>query len=86
MLVLMRFIIGVAIGVASEAVPVYIAEMVCAEKRGSMGTVFQLMITSARRNHPPPEHPLTLGLAVAQSASCSRPRPTTSSPPPRTGG
>lgn len=44
-LVVMRFVIGVAIGVASEAVPVYIAEMVSAEKRGSMGTVFQLMIT-----------------------------------------
>ena len=37
--------VGVAIGVASEAVPVYIAEMVSPDKRGAMGTVFQLMIT-----------------------------------------
>jgi MFS family permease len=44
-LVTMRFVIGVAIGMASEAVPVYIAEMVSADKRGSMGTIFQLMIT-----------------------------------------
>ena len=48
-LVMMRFVIGVAIGVASEAVPVYIAEMVSAEKRGSMGTVFQLLITIGAR-------------------------------------
>ena len=41
----MRFVIGVAIGVASEAVPVFIAEMVSADKRGAMGTVWQLMIT-----------------------------------------
>ena len=44
-LLVMRFIIGVAIGVASEAVPVFIAEMVSADKRGAMGTVWQLMIT-----------------------------------------
>eukprot|EP01052_Picozoa_sp_SAG31_P024232 SAG31_NODE_2048_length_6565_cov_2.692700_2_plen_252_part_00 len=45
LLIATRFVIGVAIGVASEAVPVYIAEMVSPEKRGAMGTVFQLMIT-----------------------------------------
>ena len=44
-LMTMRFVIGVAIGVASEAVPVFIAEMVSADKRGAMGTVWQLMIT-----------------------------------------
>ena len=44
-LMVMRFVIGVAIGVASEAVPVFIAEMVSADKRGAMGTIWQLMIT-----------------------------------------
>eukprot|EP01051_Picozoa_sp_SAG22_P015499 SAG22_NODE_2032_length_3108_cov_2.267531_4_plen_209_part_00 len=43
-LVLMRTVIGLAIGVASEAVPVYVAEMTSAERRGRVGTVFQLMV------------------------------------------
>ena len=43
-LVLMRIIIGLAIGVTSEAVPVYIAEMTPPDRRGRLGTVFQLMV------------------------------------------
>ena len=44
MLLSMRIVVGLAIGVASEAVPVYIAEMTPPERRGQLGTIFQLMV------------------------------------------
>ena len=44
MLLIMRIVVGLAIGVASEAVPVYIAEMTPPERRGQLGTIFQLMV------------------------------------------
>jgi len=41
----LRFFIGFAIGIASFVVPLYLAEAAPAKIRGSMGTLFQLMIT-----------------------------------------
>ncbi|HVZ16861.1 MAG TPA: MFS transporter, partial [Terriglobales bacterium] len=40
-----RFALGFAVGVASFVVPLYLAETAPAAIRGSMGTLFQLMIT-----------------------------------------
>ncbi|MGH9524017.1 MAG: sugar porter family MFS transporter [Terriglobales bacterium] len=40
-----RFILGFGVGVASFVVPLYLAETAPASIRGSMGTLFQLMIT-----------------------------------------
>lgn len=40
-----RFTLGFAVGVASFIVPLYLAETAPASIRGSMGTLFQLMIT-----------------------------------------
>lgn len=45
MLVIMRAVIGVAIGITSYVVPMYIAEVSPASKRGSLVTLNQLMIT-----------------------------------------
>ena len=41
----LRFFLGFAIGIASFVVPLYLAEAAPAKIRGSMGTLFQLMIT-----------------------------------------
>jgi MFS transporter, SP family, galactose:H+ symporter len=40
-----RFVLGFGVGVASFVVPLYLAETAPASIRGSMGTLFQLMIT-----------------------------------------
>ena len=40
-----RFLLGFAVGVASFIVPLYLSETAPARIRGSMGTLFQLMIT-----------------------------------------
>ncbi len=40
-----RFLLGVGVGIASFVVPLYLAETAPAKIRGSMGTLFQLMIT-----------------------------------------
>ncbi len=45
MLVLARIVIGVAIGVASAAAPVYISEVAPPESRGQLVTFFQLAVT-----------------------------------------
>jgi sugar porter (SP) family MFS transporter len=45
MLVVMRIIIGIAIGITSYVVPMYIAEISPARHRGSLVTLNQLMIT-----------------------------------------
>ena len=44
-LIVSRLFLGVAIGVSSFAVPLYIAEISPANKRGSLVSMFQLMIT-----------------------------------------
>src|SRR4051794_1234801 len=44
-LVFARLIVGVAIGVASAAAPVYISEVAPPEKRGQLVTFFQLAVT-----------------------------------------
>jgi SP family galactose:H+ symporter-like MFS transporter len=44
-LVVARLIVGVAIGVASAAAPVYISEVAPPEKRGQLVTFFQLAVT-----------------------------------------
>lgn len=44
-LIIMRFIIGVAIGITSYVVPMYIAEISPARQRGALVTLNQLMIT-----------------------------------------
>ncbi|WP_275402876.1 sugar porter family MFS transporter [Entomobacter blattae] len=40
-----RFVMGVGLGIAAFAAPVYISELIMEEIRGLMGTFFQLMIT-----------------------------------------
>jgi len=45
LLTVMRFIIGVAIGIVSFVVPMYIAEISPARQRGALVTLNQLMIT-----------------------------------------
>jgi MFS transporter, SP family, galactose:H+ symporter len=40
-----RFFLGLAVGIASFVVPLYLAEAAPAKIRGAMGTLFQLMIT-----------------------------------------
>src|SRR5512143_1136882 len=40
-----RFALGFAVGIASFVVPLYLSETAPAKIRGSMGTLFQLMIT-----------------------------------------
>jgi len=44
-LIIMRIIIGIAIGITSYVVPMYIAEISPARKRGALVTLNQLMIT-----------------------------------------
>lgn len=44
-LIIARLFLGIAIGVSSFAVPLYIAEISPANKRGSLVSMFQLMIT-----------------------------------------
>lgn len=44
-LILARFLLGIAIGVSSFAVPLYIAEISPAKIRGALVSMFQLMIT-----------------------------------------
>jgi MFS transporter, SP family, galactose:H+ symporter len=44
-LVIARLVVGVAIGVASAAAPVYISEVAPPEKRGQLVTFFQLAVT-----------------------------------------
>ncbi len=44
-LIIMRLIIGIAIGITSYVVPMYIAEISPAGKRGALVTLNQLMIT-----------------------------------------
>jgi len=45
MLVIGRFIIGLAVGGSTAIVPVYLAEMAPTDQRGSLGSLNQLMIT-----------------------------------------
>ncbi|MDO8186263.1 sugar porter family MFS transporter [Conexibacter sp. JD483] len=45
-LIVARFIIGLAVGFASTVVPLYISEVVPAARRGSMVALFQLAITA----------------------------------------
>ncbi|CEM04164.1 unnamed protein product [Vitrella brassicaformis CCMP3155] len=45
MLLVSRVIVGVGVGVATVAVPMYISEVTPAEKRGAYGTMNQLLIT-----------------------------------------
>lgn len=47
-LVIGRFIVGIAIGLASEAGPVYIAEVAPPEKRGGMITLFNIAVVSGQ--------------------------------------
>ena len=44
-LVLARLFLGVAIGISSFAVPLYIAEISPARRRGTLVSLFQLMVT-----------------------------------------
>jgi MFS transporter, SP family, galactose:H+ symporter len=45
MLIIMRVLVGIAIGITSYVVPMYIAEIAPAAKRGTLVTLNQLMIT-----------------------------------------
>lgn len=45
LLTILRFLLGFAVGVASFIVPLYLSETAPAKIRGSMGTLFQLLIT-----------------------------------------
>jgi len=44
-MMILRFALGFAVGIASFVVPLYLSETAPARIRGSMGTLFQLMIT-----------------------------------------
>lgn len=43
-LIVMRFLLGLGVGGASQIVPMYIAELAPAERRGAQGILYQLMI------------------------------------------
>lgn len=43
-LILSRIVLGVAVGASSALIPTYLAELSPAEKRGSMSSLFQLMV------------------------------------------
>ncbi|HEY4399690.1 MAG TPA: sugar porter family MFS transporter [Lactobacillaceae bacterium] len=43
-LVISRVILGIAVGAASALIPTYLSELAPADKRGGVGTLFQLMI------------------------------------------
>lgn len=45
MLIFGRFILGIAVGIASFSVPLYIAEIAPAKQRGTLVSMFQLLIT-----------------------------------------
>lgn len=45
-LILSRIILGMAVGAASALIPTYLAELSPADKRGSMSSLFQLMVMS----------------------------------------
>lgn len=44
LLVVSRVLLGIAVGAASALIPTYLAELSPADKRGGIGTLFQLMI------------------------------------------
>ena len=44
-MVVARIILGLAVGAASSLTPAYLAELAPKERRGSLSTLFQLMIT-----------------------------------------
>lgn len=44
LLVASRVLLGIAVGAASALIPTYLAELSPADKRGGIGTLFQLMI------------------------------------------
>ncbi|MDR3190669.1 MAG: sugar porter family MFS transporter [Lactobacillaceae bacterium] len=44
MLVISRVVLGIAVGAASALIPTYLSELAPADKRGGIGTLFQLMI------------------------------------------
>lgn len=46
LLVISRIVLGIAVGGASALIPTYLSELAPAEKRGGIGTMFQLMIMS----------------------------------------
>lgn len=45
-LILSRIVLGMAVGASSALIPTYLAELSPAEKRGSMSSLFQLMVMS----------------------------------------
>ncbi|CAH1855825.1 sugar porter family MFS transporter [Convivina intestini] len=45
-MVIARIVLGLAVGAASALTPAYLAELAPAKHRGSLGTMFQLMITA----------------------------------------
>lgn len=45
MMIVARIVLGLAVGAASALTPAYLAELAPAKHRGSLGTMFQLMIT-----------------------------------------
>ncbi|NYC29574.1 MFS family permease [Clostridium saccharobutylicum] len=45
-LMLSRIVLGIAVGASSALIPTYLAELSPAEKRGSMSSLFQLMVMS----------------------------------------
>ena len=45
MMVCARIILGLAVGAASALTPAYLAELAPKERRGSLSTLFQLMVT-----------------------------------------
>ena len=63
MLVLGRFVIGLGVGVASVAAPLYAAEMAPAESRGRFVSTYQLAIT--------------MGIFIAYIVDAWRPTPAT---------
>ncbi len=46
MLILSRIVLGMAVGASSALIPTYLAELSPAEKRGSVSSLFQLMVMS----------------------------------------